>query len=431
MKTPLLLSAVLLLNSCSFLNWNSSNQRELASMPLRSMTSDASPSFAEEIDTKLESLHVYYMLGNQYLSDFDALIEDTPIEELYQTEAYLKLQAVRIHAEEIEHEIGQTFEDLQAVGMPKNLKLNGYTVVDRIYKFSEKSSLTLKSLENIRDDLNLVTPEIQGKTIKTQDVATEMRVIQGTTEFQVYEKNIEHTAYMLKHSMEAAAKQFYPSTGKAGNITGNEFPEKVWSLTFDDGPNNTTTGTILKSLQDKKLKATFFQLSSMAKNKLNRSMGKKLVDAGMEIASHSYSHKQLTKVGAQTLDREITGAIRDLKFVTGKNIRFFRLPYGAGVSSSNVRQKIADNDTIHVFWNIDTLDWMAQSPEKIVSRTLSMMKKTKNDAGILLFHDIHARTAQAVPQIMDYLNKNERRVCTLGEIVDQMNEGVKTVCPKE
>ena len=45
---------------------------------------------------------------------------------------------------------------------------------------------------------------------------------------------------------------------------------------------------------------------------------------------------------------------------------------------SKNEQKIADNNLIHVFWSIDTLDWMAQPASDVVKRTLEMMKKSKS-----------------------------------------------------
>lgn len=175
------------------------------------------------------------------------------------------------------------------------------------------------------------------------------------------------------------------------------------------------------------MKASFFQLTSKAKE--NGSVAAEIRNAGMEIAGHSYTHPQMTKLGAAGWEKEITTATTELGKIHGRKIRFFRLPYGAGVSNSGIRQVIARNGLIHAFWSVDTLDWMAQTPDKIVDRTITMMKKSSRDSGMILFHDIHQRTAIAAPQVMDYLNKENRRVCLLGDIVDQMNSG-KEVCPK-
>lgn len=59
------------------------------------------------------------------------------------------------------------------------------------------------------------------------------------------------------------------------------------------------------------------------------------------------------------------------------------------------------------------------------------MKKTARDSGIILFHDVHPRSAEASEQIMDHLKLDARRVCPLGKIVEEMNRGEKSVCSQK
>jgi peptidoglycan/xylan/chitin deacetylase (PgdA/CDA1 family) len=110
------------------------------------------------------------------------------------------------------------------------------------------------------------------------------------------------------------------------------------------------------------------------------------------------------------------------------DIKFFRLPYGSGIDVPVVREVIAKNKLINTFWNVDSLDWIPQSPDRIVKRTRELMRKTPRDAGIILFHDVHQRSVTASGSIMDVLKSDSRRVCTLGEIVDDLNEGKGQVC---
>jgi peptidoglycan/xylan/chitin deacetylase (PgdA/CDA1 family) len=348
---------------------------------------------------------------------------------MYERPAYLKLQAVRAQIEEAEHEIIHAVEGFKSEkGQSIDLR-NKLAMTTRINDFSEISPLHQLAMENLMGHLKIRNQnKIKIKKNPSKlDIEKEISFLNSSNQYQVFDKNIEHLSYMLESNLRDVSQKFYPSSLKAGNITGNEFPAKVWSLTFDDGPKNDTSSQILKLLKTNNLKATFFQLTSQVV--ANQEMAQKIKDGGMEIASHSYSHKQLTKVGAAGLEKEITVAVKELNKTQGVEIKFFRLPYGAGVNSPSIREKIAANGLIHVFWNVDTLDWMAQSPDKIVSRTIALMKKTHRDAGVLLFHDIHQRTADAMPQIMDYLKQDRRRVCTLNEIVTQMNQGSNKVCP--
>lgn len=395
--------------------------------PKRGPSSIAEEQLEQELEQQLVSLHHYHVIAQKQLEVFDESLASTPLESLYDSPAYLKLQAARAQMEEIEHEVHENIDTLDKE--PEKRKGIRKRLLEKLQRFAEKSQSQSLALENLGHKLRLKVKRIWKRPISKKELHKEYDQLLTSTQFQVHEKNIEHLSYMLEAAQDEGQKKFFPSTGKPGNIVGSEFPSKVWSLTFDDGPKAATTPIILENLKKHGLKATFFQLTSAAK--ANPQINKELREAGMEIASHSYTHQQLTKVSGKSLDKEITTAARELSELHQRPIKFFRLPYGAGVNNSEIREKIAASKMIHVFWNIDTLDWMAQPPEKIVERTLALMKKTPKDAGVLLFHDIHMRTAEATPKIMEYLKQESRRVCTLEEIVDQMNKGDATVCPPQ
>lgn len=406
--------------------WNEApdKARIVASSSLQQFTAMEKEGFKDLLEERFHSLHSYYVIGQKNLDLFDALIENQATTKIYESGPYLNLLAVKSQTEEIEHELADLYRELSQDKNSQNLKQR-FEV--QLRQFSKKSSLRSRSVENLRYKLGLVDSSEKSIVISKRELEIELESLQKDHEFIVYEKNIEHLSHMLDVKIEGQEKSFFPSVGKAGNLSGNEFPAKVWSLTFDDGPGKNTTLEILESLKERKMKATFFQLAQQAK--ANVTVAKAIRDAGMEIASHSYTHQQLTKVSSLALDKEITIATRELSELHKREIKFFRLPYGAGVNSPAIREKIAASKLIHVFWNIDTLDWMAQEPSRIVKRARDLMAKTPKDAGVILFHDIHVRTTQAAPLIMDELKKDGRRVCTLDEIVTDINEGAETVCP--
>ncbi|HXH73621.1 MAG TPA: polysaccharide deacetylase family protein [Bacteriovoracaceae bacterium] len=435
MTSPWLATAFFLLSSCGAYQWlgdkTVQNNRQIASIGAQQLLIDDQDGFNEMLQENLHSLHSYYLIGQKNLIKFDSDLGQVKLEKLYESDSYLNLIAVRSQAEEIEHELEEVWDmlgnskDKKQISIQLKMKL-------AIQKYAEKSPYAALAMENLMHHLQIVSLPSARKnkfTSGRKEMAAEFKSMENSKEFAVYEKNIEHLSHMLDIKFDGEGKKFYPSSTKSGNITGNEFPSKVWSLTFDDGPGKATSLIILKNLKERNLKATFFQLTQHVKDLPE--IAREIREAGMEIASHSYGHIQLTKVGAVTLEREITDATNDLGKLHGKEIKFYRLPYGAGLNSPQIRDKIAENKLIHVFWNIDTLDWMPQAPEKIVKRTLALMKKTPKDAGVLLFHDIHLRTTLATPEIMDYLKIDGRRVCTLDEIVTQINEDAETVCPSK
>lgn len=247
--------------------------------------------------------------------------------------------------------------------------------------------------------------------------------------FKAYQKDIkklsrEIKAYRedLKVGRSTSSDVFFPSSGTSGNITGNGFPQNTWSLTYDDGPGSKTTPQVLANLKARGLKATFFILAQQAESL--PTITKNLTDAGMDMASHSYTHAQLTKLGPQGLEKEIGISKRVIEAKTGKVIKLFRLPYGAGVSNATIRSKIAGLNMIHVFWNVDTLDWQDKNPQKIYARTLKQMSATKNNAGVILFHDIHSQSVTASTMVMDHLKKINAKVCTVQGVVNQINQNL-------
>jgi len=337
---------------------------------------------------------------------FDERIEATRSDQMYEQPLYLKLQAVRAQVEEIEHEIIDIVAELSGDKANQNLLQKKLNIIAKINHFAATSPVHAASMENLKNHLNIKTTRPTKSLTKTE-IENEIIFLNSSTQYQVFEKNIEHLSYMLESKSDDSSMHFYPSSTKTGNISGNEFPSKVWSLTFDDGPKAEISSQIFKGLTKNGLRATFFQLTKLAR--ANVGIANNIRNEGMEIASHAFSHQQLTKVGAVGLEKEVTFAVKELKKLHGVDIKFFRLPYGAGVSTPSIREKIAANGLIHVLWNVDSLDWMAQTSNQIIARTLALMKKTPKDAGIILFHDTHQRTAEAMPKIMDYLKQDNRR----------------------
>jgi peptidoglycan/xylan/chitin deacetylase (PgdA/CDA1 family) len=152
-------------------------------------------------------------------------------------------------------------------------------------------------------------------------------------------------------------------------------------------------------------------------------MALNLKNAGMDIASHSYTHAQLTKVGSAQLEREIGTSKQVIEDAVGTEVNLFRLPYGAGTNEGNVRAKIAEHKMVHVFWTVDTLDWQDKNPQSIYNRTIRQI--TGQKSGVVLFHDIHSQSVTASTMLMDWFNQNNTKVCTVQGVVDQLNNKTK------
>lgn len=207
--------------------------------------------------------------------------------------------------------------------------------------------------------------------------------------------------------------QISPSKGSSGNLIGSEFPPETWAITFDDGPHPKYTEQILTMLDRQKVKATFFWL---ARNVLRY---QKIVDrAGREghaRENHSFSHPRLTRVSATGLKHEVAESSEIMTSRYQEKPKFFRCPHGE--FNDRVRDMIAKQNMVHVFWNVDSLDWKIKDPARVKAFVLKQMQRKRG--GIVLFHDIKPKTSDVADQILT--KHRDKRWVTIPQIVEEMN----------
>lgn len=186
--------------------------------------------------------------------------------------------------------------------------------------------------------------------------------------------------------------------------------KKYIALTFDDGPSAATTPKVLEVLADKKVKATFFLLGQNAKE--YPKLVQQIQEEGHELASHSYSHPQLTALTKEQVTKEVRETDKAIFNATGSLPRTFRPPYGA------VNPEVAKAIGKPVIqWDIDSLDWQSKNKHSVVQ----VVKQTSHPGGIVLMHDIQQSTADGLASIIDHLKRDGYEFLTIEEMF-QLNE---------
>lgn len=179
---------------------------------------------------------------------------------------------------------------------------------------------------------------------------------------------------------------------------------KMIALTFDDGPSKYTE-EILNILKKNDCNATFFVLGnkvSIYSNLLIES-----INNGNEIGNHSYNHKWMIKLNEKDLENQISKTQDIIKEYTGYTPKLIRPTYG---SLNDRIKKISSLDI--VLWNVDTLDWKYKNPNKIVENATKKLK----DGNIILMHDTHKQTLEALPKILEIIQKNGYTCVTISEL---------------
>jgi peptidoglycan/xylan/chitin deacetylase (PgdA/CDA1 family) len=182
--------------------------------------------------------------------------------------------------------------------------------------------------------------------------------------------------------------------------------KKHVALTFDDGPGANTTGKVLDALEKYGCRATFFVVGSNINDKTGKLL-KREAELGCEIGNHSYSHANLASLSSSAIKNQLAKTDKKVKKYTGKKPALCRTPYGAG--SKTVLKAMGRPN---ILWSVDTLDWKYRNTKRLVS----YVKKQAKDGSIILMHDIHKSTANAVDQICKNLKKANFETVTVTEL---------------
>ncbi|MDZ7824006.1 MAG: polysaccharide deacetylase family protein [Ahrensia sp.] len=178
-------------------------------------------------------------------------------------------------------------------------------------------------------------------------------------------------------------------------------------LTFDDGPAPGKTETILKTLDDYGVKATFLMVGSMAK--AHPRLARSVAARGHSIGSHTYNHANLRTKGFDAAVNDITRGESAIRSAGVSNIKFFRFPYLADTGA--LRSHLASRGTVVLDVDVDSKDYFKVSPASVVNKTMSSLRA--QGKGIILMHDLHGRTASALPTLLRRLKDEGYKVVHL------------------
>ena len=189
---------------------------------------------------------------------------------------------------------------------------------------------------------------------------------------------------------------------------GEEEPDAdtpVVALTFDDGPFTKVTNRIIDVLLEYEAGATFFVVGSRLE--MYSDTLKRLYENGFEVASHTWSHKNLNKLTEKQITKEITRTLDGLKkYIPVENV-LLRPPYG---SADETVRGLAKTALIN--WSLDSEDWKSRDAEKIIEHVLD----TVQDGDIILMHDLYECTAEAVEYLVPELIERGYRPVSVSEL---------------
>lgn len=178
--------------------------------------------------------------------------------------------------------------------------------------------------------------------------------------------------------------------------------EKKWIyLTFDNGYENGYTGTILDTLKDEGVPATFFITGHYLKDQPE--LVKRMVNEGHIVGNHSYHHPDLTQVSDQKLRDELEKLEKAFYQLTGvKEMKYLRPP--RGVFSERTLALTREMGYYNVFWSLAFIDWQTDKQRGWKYAYDNILQQIHPGAVILL-HSVSSDNAEALPKAIQDLRQ--------------------------
>ena len=287
---------------------------------------------------------------------------------------------------------------------------------------TDNSNVTVNN--NTTESSNVVEnkPSLDGENTITNNIITENNSISennnanqaNSIQNQGENSIIQNNSVENQTSNNTTPNNTSPNNTNPNN-TGNTEPKKsnngvIW-LTFDDGPSAKLTPKVLDILKKENVKATFFVINY---SESNEPIIKRIVAEGHTIGIHGYSH-EYSKIykSKETFMSNIYTLQDKIYKSTGVKSMYIRFPGGSsntvsrkyckGIMTELTKEVLAKGFK-YFDWNISSGDAGGAKDAKAVYKNVkkSLSKKRGN---LVLCHDIHQKTLEALPDIIKYAKK--------------------------
>jgi len=182
------------------------------------------------------------------------------------------------------------------------------------------------------------------------------------------------------------------------------------AMTFDDGPSATLTPKLLDILAAHRIKATFFVIGENVAE--HPEIVARAAREGHEIGNHSWSHPNFGKMSDDGVRSQLQRTDDAIKSATGARPTLLRPPYGS-ITAREKRWIHAQFGYEIILWDVDPYDWKRPGPPVVRNRIL----KETRPGSIVLSHDIHPGTIEAMPSTFDALEAKGFKFVTISELI--------------
>lgn len=190
---------------------------------------------------------------------------------------------------------------------------------------------------------------------------------------------------------------------------------KCVALTFDDGPSP-YTDRLLQILNQNDARSTFFLIGN--KVAANPAGAKRIADAGMEVANHTWEHPNMTTIPPEDIGSQISKANDAIQAATGQRPKLLRT--AGGLINDNVLAAAKQQGMADINWDVIPFDWMNDSN---TAATRYMLMTQIKPGSVVLFHDTYSSTVDLVYQFIPVLRANGYHLVTVSQLLGSREPG--------
>ena len=226
---------------------------------------------------------------------------------------------------------------------------------------------------------------------------------------------------------EPTPKPNLPRSPGMGFINPKSMPSNALALSFDDGPDDLgRTDAVLDVLRNRSMHATFFvntnNWSDVRASTAAQASLRRILAEGHVLASHTDHHRHMGTLDPAQVEAEMQNCAQILQTVLGPTmppLTLIRMPFGQPLqtptdSTAAVAEAVGAHG-VHVGWTLDPKDYTCTTPACVTDAVLHQYDQGLR--GIMLMHAIGAATAQALPGLLDALQKRGAQFVSVESLV--------------
>lgn len=273
-------------------------------------------------------------------------------------------------------------------------------------KIAKEESVKKVSIDNSTSlNTSSIESNVNDQILSSKDKPKHVYAILGDS--SALTKNQKEAMNIWRNDAENLSKKNSENLFINGNTD-----TKTLCLTFDDGPDNIIMPKILSLLKSEGVKASFFLIGKNVYE--NRAVVKSAYDDGNLILSHSYTHREMTKLSDAEINNELNKSQNAIYNIIGKRPMIIRPPYGS--VTERELSLISSSGYKAVLWSIDTLDWSKKDKYSISGNVLNNIRP--GDIVLMHCNSDKEATYEALTIVIRTLKERGYSFLTLDEMLN-------------